>query len=371
MNPIPVIIMLPPRGGSTVAESWMAHARYAAALDLIDRLNCVPEVAAIQVLAADPVDRDALRSASVELVEPSGDPFHFGHVLASFGQQQRGLAYFGGASAPLLTATVLKQLFQQMQDWQGKRALVNNRHSSDWLLISTAGMLESLAPHLPNDNALGWVLETQAGFYVETTASTAAMRCDIDTPADVCLAGSHPDAGPHLKRFLQQNPVTLLDRLADLRSVLQTPASSVALIGRTSSEAWSALVGATRIWVRVYAEERGMTASGRQERGEARSLLASAMEAMGEDAFMVMLAGMLDGVLWDTRVWMAHHHIWPSDADRFAADLGMIDQIQNRALRQLTAAQSDAGIPMIVGGHGVVGGSLLALVETISYQPSR
>jgi len=370
--PIPVIVMLPPHGGSTAAERWMAQVRLAAAKDLITRLQTVPQVGDILILAADMADRDALQPFSVNLLEPEKEPFHFGRVLARIGRQAKGsMAYFGGASAPLLTKDILTTQFARLETWDGRRALVNNLHSSDWLYISEAHQLETIAQHLPNDNALGWVLQTQAAYQVEAAEPSAASQCDIDTPADVCAAAMHPGAGEHILQFVTENPVSLMERLSAVMVQMQTPASSLGLIGRTSSTAWAALVKATRSWVRVYAEERGMTASGRQERGEVRSLLASAMDAMGEEAFIQAVESMMDAVLWDTRVWLAHHRIWPPDADRFAADLGLLDEIQDEALKRLTEAQWKATIPIVSGGHGIVGGSLLALVEAIDYQPSR
>jgi hypothetical protein len=74
---------------------------------------------------------------------------------------------------------------------------------------------------------------------------------------------------------------------------------------------------------------------------------------------------MTDAVLWDTRVWMAGHGGWPPASERFAADLGWADQVEDRALRELTEAVNEAPIPILTGGHGVVAGSIYALVETL------
>ena len=61
-KPIPVLIMLPPAGGSK-AEEWMACARRAAALDLLSLLSGVGGVGEACVMAADAVDRQALAGA--------------------------------------------------------------------------------------------------------------------------------------------------------------------------------------------------------------------------------------------------------------------------------------------------------------------
>lgn len=108
-----------------------------------------------------------------------------------------------------------------------------------------------------------------------------------------------------------------------------------------------------------------MVASGRLRDGLVRSLVGEMLERMGPDPFIRFLQNLTDGVLWDTRVWMAHRGEWPSKADRFAADLGRIDQVSDPALRHLTRAIWKASIPIFTGGHGVVSGNVIALLETL------
>jgi hypothetical protein len=74
---------------------------------------------------------------------------------------------------------------------------------------------------------------------------------------------------------------------------------------------------------------------------------------------------MADGVLWDTRVWMGTKPNWPTDADRFAADLGWEDHIEDESLRALTHAINSSPIPILAGGYGVVSGGLYALLESL------
>ena len=53
---------------------------------------------------------------------------------------------------------------------------------------------------------------------------------------------------------------------------------------------------------------------------------------------------------------------WPTAEDRFASDLLLADRIDDPWLRELTAAARDATIPILLGGHGLVGpGVRLAL----------
>jgi hypothetical protein len=355
--------MLPP-AGRTRAEAWVAQARRAASLDLLARLQRVPEAGAISVLAGAPEDQRELQKGGARLLNVSAEEFHFGRVLAEILRQEGwpALAYFGGASAPLAGEAFLRQAFQRAGPG---RAVVNNYHSSDWAIVGDAQALIHMAERLPSDNPIGWVLDHEAGLAVEALPSSAASRADIDTPADAALLSDHPNAGPEVRAFLETLPERLAQTLVRLRQVIETPARTLAVIGRVSSEAWQALEAHRRIWVRVFSEERGMLASGRSARGEVRSFIGSAVDRMGAAAFLSEMAGMADGLVWDTRVWMAQRGPWPPASDRFAADLGWTADVNDPSLRALTEAAVSAPLPVLTGGHGVVAGGLLAMLETL------
>ncbi len=367
--------MLPP-AGSSPAELWLAEGRRAAASDMLHRLSSLNVVGPIHVLVAEKEDAEVLSSiGGIRLENPEGI-FSFGRALTQWteeGSFQR-IAYFGGASAPLMTADRLEEIFELVMEAERPTAVVNNYHSSDWVVLNHAGSIIPLADKLPTDNSLGWVLDHEAGFNVKSLDPSAATRADIDTPTDLLLLDRHPHLGSDLVSFLAQAPGRALKRIERMREVLSTPAKALILIGRTSSHAWRTLEEETQIWVRVFAEERGMVASGRSERGEVQSLVGAFIDSWGPEVFITRLSEMADGVLWDTRVWMAHRGTWPSDADRFAADLGWEDQITDSALRDLTQAVSQAPIPIITGGYGVVSGGIYASIEALKesgYQPSR
>jgi hypothetical protein len=137
------------------------------------------------------------------------------------------------------------------------------------------------------------------------------------------------------------------------------------VIGRSSSHVWSELERLGHLWTRLYVEERGMVANGRAERGDVRSLIGYVLEALGEEWLVDRLAEMADAALWDVRVSLAHGRSWPSDADRFASDMGWADQVSDPGLQRLTRAVTQTSIPIVCGGHGVVAGSALALLESL------
>jgi hypothetical protein len=377
---MPAVIFLGPSGG-TRQEEWFAGAVRAAAIDLVGRLGR-SGFEPVTAVVADGAARSALGAAGAEILESESGAFHFGRALAAIpgGSGSASIAYFGAASAPLASEAHLRTWRQLASDLEAPAALVNNLHSTDWALLSDRGVLASIADRLPTDNALGWVLRNQAGVSVSVVPMSAASRADIDTPGDLALMRNHPDLGPHLRQFMSGLPAGLIDRTDGLVEALRAPAQTVALIGRVSAEIWQETVRRTQVWLRVFAEERGMRASRRQERGEVRSLIAEMVDDLGPQAFLRKLATMTSAGIWDTRVWMAQSPAWPSAADRYASDLGWVDEIEHESLRGLSRAIEDAGFPLVTGGHGVVAGSLLALLESFpeeepgvadGYQPSR
>ena len=108
-----------------------------------------------------------------------------------------------------------------------------------------------------------------------------------------------------------------------------------------------------------------MVSSGRQARGEVFSFLADYLDAIGLEAFFEKLSGQAQAALIDSRVLMAHHQIGPDEADRFASDLGLVEQIKEPWLREFTAAASGASIPVLLGGHSLLAGDLFAFCEML------
>jgi hypothetical protein len=80
----------------------------------------------------------------------------------------------------------------------------------------------------------------------------------------------------------------------------------------------------------------------------------------GPDALGRIAGELCDGALIDTRVLLAHclgvdERAWPTPADRMASDLLRPDEIVDPWLRELTAAAAGASVPILLGGHSLVG----------------
>ena len=97
--------------------------------------------------------------------------------------------------------------------------------------------------------------------------------------------------------------------------------------------------------------------------GQARSLVALHLAAVGPTTFMEHLAEVGDAVFIDTRVLIAHERSSATREDRFLSDLGRWELISDEFLREFTRAATRAPVPVILGGHSLVAGGLMALVE--------
>ncbi len=351
--------------GPGPVEQWVQGGRIAAMRDTVELVSHLPGVSRL-VIATSERDLPAQHPDWPVLweVDPPDVLFHFGQRFAALMEAYPApvCVYVSAAGAPLLPLDALARAVDEVAHAAAPRAITNNLHSADWIVLNCPEAVRRCVHRLERDNALGWVLKTEAGVDVTGLPASAATRLDVDTPADLLLLGLHPKAGASVRAFLRAHPQDAsLWRAAG--KMLFTPGSQVALMGRVSSAVWSHVEAHTQVWIRVFSEERGMAASGRQAAGQVRSLIGDYLDRLGPETFFAELSRMAEAVLFDTRVVLAHHHLWPSAADRYASDLGWADQIHDPFLRAFTAAARAAPIPIVLGGHGVVAGDLYALVE--------
>jgi CTP:molybdopterin cytidylyltransferase MocA len=350
-------------GGPTESVAWVQDARRAAARDLLDQLAQQPLVDQIVVVSPEPLSPAG--GDRVHCLNSPAGPVHVGRYLAKVTEKFQGsrLLYFGGGSAPLLSSDDLAAILTRLA--RTERGIITNNHfATDWAGLAPVTLLADWRERLPKDNMIAWVLSTEAGLPVHTHPPTAANRLDIDTPTDLLALRLHPGARPHLRRYLAGLPLDT-DRLEAALDVLARPASRVFIAGRIGPEAWLALNRVTRCWIRVISEERGMASSGRRLKGEVYSLLAEHIDVVGLSQFFARLASQADAAFIDTRVLLAHHQLWPPEAERFASDLGLPDQIGDGWLREFTVAALKAPIPVVLGGHGLMAGDILAFCELL------
>ena len=364
MDEVTLLLMVGGWGESPI-ERALGGAHQAAARDLLDTLLGTNLIDRAVIATDDAAWAKSVHDLPVEvdLTSPAS-AFHFGRRLTQLIEHcgaQRVL-YSGGGSAPLMSAKRWTNVLRQLKA-ADRLVIANNLHSCDWVGFTHAPDAARWIAQQSSDNGLAWILTNQAAFPCQRLAPSAATRFDLDTPIDLLIARRHPQAGAHLRRYLN----ALSWHHPQLEAVIEEmgrEGGSLLIAGRVSEQAWGALNRATRCWIRVFAEERGMRASGRLARGEVRSLLADYVDLVGIEGFFDELGSLANGALIDSRVLLAARGAWPSAADRFRADLYQWAHITHSFLQRFTRAAAKAEIPIVLGGHSIVAGGLMALTES-------
>jgi 2-phospho-L-lactate guanylyltransferase (CobY/MobA/RfbA family) len=342
-------------------EALLADAQEAIARDLLDRLQDHPAFAPAIVAAASAAFADSLRQRPVQVVLDADD-FHFGRALAGLIERfaVRRAFYVGGGAAPLLTAADLAEVVRQVGEHE-QVVVANNYFSADFVAFTPADAIQRIA--LPSmDNDLAVRLQRDAGLTNLPLPRTPGTQFDVDTPTDLLILALHPGTGPHLRQFLEQASLDAT-RLARASRYLTDPNAEVIVSGRVGSAVLAHLETDLACRTRVFSEERGMRASGREARGEVRSLLGFYLQEVGPERFFAALADLGNAAFIDTRVLFHHLHLSPRAADRFYSDLLLPAEIQDPTLRAFTEAAAAAALPVVLGGHSLVAGGLWALAD--------
>ncbi len=358
MPPVVVIVLAPqPRPDAGPLERVLDEARTA----LADAHFVGFLVAgATRVLAwSEPPDSTPfgarLRRIATDVVAPMGD--------------DAGLVVLGAASIPMATPADYRAFVQAAASAPvaGPNALANVRYSADVIAIAAAAPVLARLPDLDADNSLPRWLAEVAGIPVRDLRARRRLAVDIDSPVDLLvLDGVKGAPRPALPLPSDANAQPVRHRLEALRALAADPGAEVLVAGRLSSVDLRWLERGTRSRTRALVEERGLrTASigavvGRPNRRPPRSTLGLLVERDGPGSLGRHVASLSDGAVLDSRVLMAHRYGageagWPKAEDRFASDLLLPGAITDPWLAELTASAAEAHVPIVMGGHGLVG----------------
>jgi hypothetical protein len=299
----------------------------------------------------------------VAIVAGAPDDTPFGARLRVLVAAERpaGLVVLGSGGLALATAADRRTFVDAAAS--GRRvALANSRFSADATAVACAESLLEL-PDLPSDNALPRWLEEIAGYEVRDLSRRWRLSIDLDSPLDLVLLQA-PDDPSH---------VAVRERLDRIAAVANDRRAELLIAGRTSATTMRWLEQRIPARVRTLAEERGLRAAsplaldGDGPRRPPRSVLGLLLDRDGPAALGSILAELADAALVDSRVLLAHRHgadeaRWPPAEDRFASDLLLAERVGDPWLRALTESARSAPIPVVLGGHTLVGpGVRLAL----------
>jgi hypothetical protein len=310
-------------------------------------------------------------ATSARVVAGPPDDTSFGARIRALVAAERpdGAVILGSGAIPLATVADLRR-FVEVAGCGRRLALANNRYSADAVAIGSAAALLDL-PDLPADNALPRWLAEVAGFEVADLRRRWRLGIDVDGPLDLVLAGG--ERGAEAADRAGIDLVTVTDRVAAVAAVAGDRRAELLVAGRTSAATLAWLERAIPARVRALVEERGMRAASHLAQagagGTARaarppsSVLGIVLDRDGPASLGTHVARLADAAILDTRVLLAHRfgpdaRSWPLAEDRFASDLLLADRIADPWLRSLTAAAGGAPVPILLGGHTLVGPGL-------------
>ena len=367
MSERPTLVVFLGGLGDTPVEQMVAVTRLTCALDTIEAALSTGAFERTILATDQACDQDLPPGLELDIDD---GPFHFGRRLAGIIRRHSltSVVYLGGGSMPLLDGAGLSQITQGLE---GDRARTNNRFSSDLVAFPITPDVLAAVEGVDRDNSLARAIEESAGLTLEELPRTVATQMDIDSPSDLAVLALTGEGGPRLRDYLrslesethstgQALSLTAYQRVLPL---LTDREAQIVVAGRVGSHAWQYLERETACRVSLFAEERGLESDDRASTGTARSLLGFVIEAAGIDRFFELLPQLGDAAFIDTRVLLAHMRIDATREDRFLSDLGNWTAISDPFLRDFTRLATEADIPVLLGGHSLMSGGLMALNE--------
>jgi len=333
-------------------------------LDTIEKLLQVPEIDQV-LLATNLQDLRKEASAMGILVDfkSSKGRFHFGRRLREIIVKYaiENVIYMGGAAAPLVSAKEFSQVATALKR-ERNLVIMNNVQSADLVAFAPARAIDEI--QLPDkDNPLGNLLR-DIGMRRVLIPNSGRVNFDLDTPTDILILGLHPQCGKRAKKMIDALDWPR-DRIYQALDILRGDSREVAVIGRVGPSVIQYINSNMVHRMRVFSEERGMKALGREDRGEVVSLIGFMVADLGPKKFFDYLARICHVAFIDTRVIFAHLRKRLSDWDRFQSDLGKYELVHDEWVREFTKCASRAQIPVILGGHSLVAAGLWLLAEMV------
>lgn len=334
--------------------------RHAVTLDTVAKF-CASGLDPVVLATNHPALAEAAAGLGARIFDTRGPSFHFGRSLREAVRQSAADAviYLSGAALPLIGQEEIDWICTALRRDE-PTVVVNNVQSVDLVAWRPAAHLERVEPP-ENDNLLGWLLR-ETGMERVLLPNSAAVNFDLDTPTDYLILALSGGGGPRVREALRSAawPDARLRAAAD---VLARELPEVALIGRVGSAIMEHFNRNLPVRLRVFSEERGMKALGREAAGLVRSVVADLLEDLGPERFFARLGETCDAVFFDTRVLFANRGRRVSEWDRFQSDLGAAEEIRDPFVRAFTRAALDCPVPVVLGGHSVVAGGLWVLAD--------
>ena len=342
-------------------EETITGLRHAITLDTVEKYRAAGLEEVILATNFPALARAAERLGARVFDTRNVAPFHFGRTLQQVVRESgaEAVVYLSGAALPLISPAEIAWVLRALEQ-PAPCVVVNNLQSVDLVAWHPADHLLRIEPPA-TDNFLGWLLR-ETGMERILIPNSAGIHFDLDTPTDFLVLGLSGLGGPRTRAALKAITWSA-DRLVAAGDLLVGDLPEVGLIGRVGTPIIDHINKNLRVRLRVFSEERGMKALGREEEGKVVSLIADLVEELGPEAFFGHVERICDALFFDTRVLFANRGRRVSEWDRFHSDLGAPDQIRDPWVKAFTEAAINCRIPVVLGGHSVVSGGLWLVAD--------
>ena len=347
-------------------EEMVARVRRAALLDNLEKIKQVSyfDNVYLHTNRSDLVEPARRLGAKVYLNSTKKENFHFGRELQAAIKEHHLTRVFclNGAGCPLITVEELEMICRRLLSHE-HYVYTNNTQSVDMIAFTVPANIGSV--ELPAvDNSLAMTLRDQLGLKMELMPHSPGLLFDIDTPSDLLVLGAGPFAGSRTRAVLESLNLDY-SNLENAKAVLKDEYEDVVLIGRVGAPIIEYLNAVLKLRLRVFSEERGMKSLGRIEAKQVISLLGLLIDHAGLELFFNYLSRVASCAFIDSRVLMYHYQNDYSDRQRFLSDLGLWPEIDDPWLKSFTRLAVECPIPVVLGGHSLVSGSLWALCDEL------
>lgn len=344
--------------GESEPERVLASAQYAVALHN-SRLSIDIGIFDKHILVTNEPGLFHITTDGLE-VELSPEEFHFGRCLKDVLERHNAekACCLGGGSMVLASEELFRRVGEQLSG--GTNVIItNNIYSGDMTAFTPTNALGRI-PLPAIDNPLPRLLRDTAGLEAVNLERSIETMMDIDTPTDLAVLSMYPRLPEVLKPQMVATELQR-DQISQAMACFTDREARITVAGRVNSYVWSRLEMETACRCRVVSEGRGMRAEG--SGGSGNSILGYILEESGVEGFFSKLAAMGDAAFLDTRVLFNHIGKSFITADRFYSDMLEPDEIADPWLREFTVGAREAAIPVVLGGHSLVSGGMLALID--------
>lgn len=294
------------------------------------------------------------------IFEKTEKNFNFGKYLLKIINKYSldKIFYFGAGSCYLLKTDELKFISENTVKGQ---FISNNPISSDFISFSSSDLNNEIILNFPNiDNYFSsYLMNTTPLKYIKMPVSLGSIF-DIDTPNDFAILSKITNNSCRIGNYMSNNIFKNID-LDKLLKILSSKSNEIFVYGRINPLNLYIAERDIPCKIRFLSEERGLKIRGKAS----ASLLKHVFNSENFDNFFKLFENICSAGIFDTRVIFSLFAGKYDQEDVYLSDMKMWEKINNPFIKSFTKKISESKVPIILGGHSVVNGGLMALSNLV------